>query len=249
MPAAHARLDSGAALGRAPYSFAGDWCALGKLIGACLGLSIGQSGDVETLDGHQHVELTGAEHRLLRRLVLPDRLDLLDAVSITQGIDDLIVGIGREMSNRSGAFLLAFDRTRGLSDVVYDASHGVIGQDEYRQQLQWVQADLANGVTLLIPPNFEPARSRMRLVSNTMIYTLRALQEDGASLWDVAVCSSVEARGATLPQRDGREHALPQPIEIAASVSEARRLRQQLGSATLDWSAFAIDPVTCGWIL
>lgn len=234
----HARLHSKPHQ-RIAYSFADDWRSLGMLIVESLGVAVTSSGGFEPVDLNAQIDLGLGERRLLNRLIAPARLDRLDADSICRSVDDLTVGIGREMSIRSGVFILMFERGSRLSDVVYDASKGEIAQDEYRRQLQWVRADIANGVTLLIPPDFATSSGTMQLVSSSMVYSLGALHENGVAIWDVAVCYRVELRGDRLDSRGWPEHALPQPVEIVENAREARYTRSRLGSGVLDWSAFS----------
>ena len=151
----HAGAQSGSA--RLAHSFAGDWRSLGLLVLELLGAAITDAGEFEPMQPAAEVDLALPERQLLKRLILPTRLDLLDADAICQSIDDLLVGIGREMSSRAGAFLLAFARRDVLVDAVYSVSDQAIARDDYDQQLRWVRADLANGVTLFIPPGFDPA--------------------------------------------------------------------------------------------
>ena len=234
----HAQLSSQGASARAACSFAEDWRALGQLIAQILGLRIEDSGEIKPLGLSDSLDLSVAERTVLRRLILPARLDLLDAGSLVQAIDDLIVGIGHGMAVRNGAFILMFDRHSKLANVVYDASEGAIALDDYRQQLQWVRADVSTGVTLLIPREFDPAASALRLVSGAAVYTLRPFTENGTPVWDIAVCTSARPRDEELRFGESREHELPQPIEVVGGGREARELRARLGPGTLDWSAF-----------
>jgi hypothetical protein len=165
----HARLESHPQ--RMVYSFAADWRALGLLVLELLGVTLNSTGEFEPIHATADVDLGLAERRLLKRLIVPARLDLLDADSICHAVDDLIVGIGREMSSRAGAFILAFLRGAPLADAVYEASSGEIARDDYQRQLQWVRADLANGTTLLIPPDFELLSGSMQLVATSMVYS------------------------------------------------------------------------------
>jgi len=167
------------------------------------------------------VDLGLAERRLLKRLMMPARLDLLDADSICHAVDDLIVGIGREMSARAGTFILAFLRGAPLADAVYESSSGEIARDDYQRQLQWVRADLANGTTLLIPPDFELPSGSMQLVATSMVYSLHAFYDNGVARWDIAVCNEAQVRGERLRSRGWEEHLLPQPVEAVQSTREA----------------------------
>lgn len=233
----HAHLESQPQ--RMAYSFAADWRSLGLLVLELLGVTLSSTGEFEPIQPAAEVDLGLAERRLLKRLVAPARLDLLDAESICHAVDDLIVGIGREMASRAGAFILAFLQRAPLADAVYEASGGEIARDDYQRQLQWVRADIGNGTSLLIPPDFDPAAGSMQLVTASMVYSLRAFYDNGVPRWDIAVCNEVGVRGERLFSRGWQEHALPQPVEVVHSTREATYTSSRLGSGVLDWSAFA----------
>lgn len=114
-------------------------------------------------------------------------MDQLDADSISRAIDDLVVSVARAVSARAGTFILTFDRQSKLGEAVYDATNGEIPIDEYRRQLEWVRADLDGGATLLVPRDFDSATSWLRLVTDAMVYRLRAFRDEGAAVWDIAV--------------------------------------------------------------
>ena len=223
---------------RLAHSFVGDWRSLGILVLELFGAAITDAGEFEPLQPAAEVDLTLPERQLLRRLVLPTRLDLLDSDAICQSIDDLVVGIGREMSSRAGVFLLAFARRDVLAGAVYSVSDQAIARDEYDQQLRWVRADLANGTTLFIPPGFDPAGGSMKLVSTSMIYSLRAFLDNGTPRWDTAVCDRVEVRQPRSATIRWQAHTLPQPIEVVATVRDATYARSRLGIGVHDWSGF-----------
>src|SRR5205085_2865792 len=116
-------------------------------------------------------------------------LDNLNALSINRSIADLVADVGRTSVSRSGALILLFNQNAGLGEAVFDASNGEIAVDEYRQQLDWVRADLDGGAVLLVPRIFDPLHDRLHLVTAMMDYTLGPLRQDGAVAWDAAVCS------------------------------------------------------------
>lgn len=228
----------------AQFSYATDWRALGELLGTLLGVSLNISGKSEAPLPEADNRLMPAEQRLLKRLVDPDKLDLLEADAVIQEINDLIVGIGRDMATRDGGFILTFHQRSQLAEAIYDASYGDIDHAQYRAQLDWVRSDLMNGTTLLVPREFNSATSEMRLVSNTMVYTIGPLRERGTPVWDVAICTKVAPRRDRLTFGDATEHEVPQTIEIAKSIREAQDFRARMGTAVLDWSAFSAGAKT-----
>jgi AAA domain len=221
------------------FSYATDWKSLGELLGKLLAVPVNVLGESEPPLTEEDSRLMPAERRLLKRLVEPDKSDLLEADAVVQEINDLIVGIGRDMATRDGGFILTFHPRSKLSEVIYDASYGDIEHAQYRAQLDWVRSDLMNGTTLLVPREFDSATSEMRLVSNTMVYTIGPLREHGTPVWDIAICTKIAPRRDRLTL-DATEHELPQTIEIAKSVREAQDFRVRMGTAVLDWSAFSV---------
>lgn len=193
---AQARLGTkGEAVRAERYSFAEDWRALGRLIAHCLDLDVRSTGEV-TPGGRSASPLAlGASERILiKRLVAPTRLDNLDADSIGRSIKDLIADVGRTSVSRSGGLILMFAQGAKLGEAVFDASKGEIAVDEYRDQLDWVRADLDGGAMLLVPRVFDPQTSRLHLVTNLMDYSLGPLRQDGAIAWDCAVCSRADTQ-------------------------------------------------------
>lgn len=241
--ASHASLIRAAADRGGSYSFAEDWRALGLLVADLLEAEVRPSGDVVPVAGPDRtIALQSPERALLRRLVAPARMDLLDAESIGRAIDDLVVSVGRPTSARTGTFVLTFDGGSGLGGAVYDATAGAIPIDEYHRQLDWVRGDLDGGAVLMVPRTFDPASGQLRLVTNNMVYRLRAFRDAGAVLWDVAVCQAVEARDKPSGHGEVDEHPLTHAVLVVASAREAREATGRLGPDALDWSGFAVPP-------
>lgn len=242
----HAKLGSNAESIRAMrYSFAEDWHALGNLVATCLDSEVRGSGEVlpKGRSGTAFA-LSTAERVLLKRLVNPTRLDNLEAGSISRAIDDIIIDVGRSVASRAGVFVLRFAQNAGLSDAVYQTSNGQIPIDEYYAQLDWVRADLDGGATLYVPRAFDPARDRLQLVTESMIYQLGPTRENGAPIWDVAVCHRAEVRGEALRIGDANDHEIVQAIHVEPSVRAANDARARLGPDALDWSSFSLEQST-----
>lgn len=237
----HAVVSSHGATQRAgTYSFATDWADLAGLVAECLNVKIGPSGDIGPLRAAEGgIVLTVSERTLLKRLAFPTRLDQLDASSITRSIDDIVISIAKATAVHPGTFILGLNATPALGDAIYAISGGAIAVDEFREQLSFVRADLEGGATLIVPREFDPATGTLRLVTETMVYRLRAFREEGSALWDIAVCTEINPRIDALRLGLHDEHSLDQPIAVAAIPREARELRARLGPDVLDWSAFA----------
>lgn len=221
------------------YSFAEDWKELGRLVARLLDCDVDGSGGIRPTGCSETTpQLSISERSLLRRLIAPTRMDHLDADSIVQAIDDIVASIGRSVASRAGTFILTFTQSAGLGDAVYAATEGAISTDEYLQQLEWVRADLDGGCTLLIPRSFDPS-DQMMLVTDSMVYRLKAFVDEGVPVWDIALCSRVETRSGGMRSLDQNEHQIQQPIEVVARYREAIELRARLGPDALVWSGFA----------
>jgi hypothetical protein len=237
----HAKLGSATAERRSErYSFAQDWQSLGQTIADCLDCIVSESGDVVPAGRHSPaIELNTAERLLLLRLVRPARMDQLDAGSIGRAIDDLLTNVAQSSSTRAGTFILCVPSNPNVSDAVYTATAGDIPVDEHQRQLDWIRADLDGGATLLVPRSFDQATGTIRLVTSSMVYRLTAFLDEGAALWDIAVCRKAELRDGTFSLGETDEHALIQTVTIVRNAREARETRGRLGADTLDWSTFA----------
>lgn len=231
---------TGAAVRAPMYSFAEDWRELGRLVASLLDVVVEDTGDIRSAGRSETpISLSISERALLRRLAAPMRMDHLDADSIARAIDDIVSSVARSVSVRAGTFILTFSQGSDLGNAVYSVSDGDIPIDEYRQQLDWVRADLDGGATLLVPRTFEPSGG-MTLVSDAMIYRLKPFVDEGAPVWDIAKCVHVEPRTGVLRIGEQDEHSIHQPVAVVATYREAMELRGRLGPDTLDWSGFAV---------
>lgn len=221
------------------YSFAADWKALGSLIAGCLRIRILAAGDFASA-GELNVPiiLNASERALLKRLIMPTRLDYLDVVSISRSIDDIIATVTQATAIQPGTFILGFSPNEDLGQTIYTVSNGSIPVDEFRQQLSWIQADIDTGATLIVPRRFTPKTGTLGLVTEAMIYRLRAYRQDGAAQWDIAVCAEAKTRAGTLPFGAYDDFPLSQSIMVTSIPREAEEKRARLGPDVLDWSAF-----------
>lgn len=238
----HARVGGAAATRRSEsYSFAEDWRALGLVAIECLDMEVRASSEIVPRGGSEvPISLQIPERVLLKRLIAPTRMDQLDADSITRTIDDLLTSVGRSVTTPSGSFVMTFDRQSKLAEAVYELSRGGIAIDEYRRQLDWVRADLDGGATLLVPRS-DGDRPRLKLVTENIIYHLRAFRDEGVALWDLAVCQNMEVRNDTFRIGDAEAHPLMHAVVVAGNSREAQETRARLGPDLLDWSAFSND--------
>jgi hypothetical protein len=221
------------------YSFAEDWRALGLLVAECLRIRMLTSGGFASAgEVNTPIMLNASERALLKRLIMPTRLDYLDSVSMARSIDDIIVSVAQATAIQPGTFILGFSPSEELGQMVYTASNGAIPVDEFRQQLNWIQADLDTGATLIVPRRFNAKTGTLGLVTDAMFYRLRAYRQDGAAQWDIAVSAVTAPRGNALPFGVYDDFALPQSIKATSIPRQAEEMRTRLGPGVLDWSAF-----------
>jgi hypothetical protein len=192
----HAKLGAeGAAQLAGTYSFAEDWRALGHMIADCLGVKIKPSGEfVKAGALNVPFVLNASERALLKRLALPTRFDLLDAPAVARSIDEIVASIAQAAAVQSGTFILCIPASQGLGEAVYEATNGEIPVDEFRQQLDWIRADLDTGPKLLVPRPFDPATGSLRLITDAMVYRLRAFRDEGSAVWNIGFCNELKPR-------------------------------------------------------
>lgn len=235
----HAKVGLETAARRAEaYSFAGDWRCLGKMIAGCLSVEVKSSGEIGETNEDALV-LSVSERVLLKRLIAPSRLDLLDTSAIARSIDDIIATLAHGVATRAGSFILGFNATPKLGEAIYDASGGAVAIDEYREQLEWIRADLGSGATLLVPDQFDAGTSVLRVVTDNLVYVLRPYVDNGSSVWDIAVCRDVQPHTDALRRPGDEDHNIIQQVLVVSVPREAEETRARLGSEALDWSAFA----------
>jgi hypothetical protein len=90
----HAQLTARNTVARPACSFLEDWCALGRLIAECLGLFVNEAGELEPSRSGDMPDMSLAERSLLKRLVAPARLDLLDAPRCTRALLRALIPVG-----------------------------------------------------------------------------------------------------------------------------------------------------------
>jgi hypothetical protein len=108
------------------------------------------------------------------------------------------------------------------------------------QQLDWIRADLDTGAKLFVPRLFDPSIDTHRLVTEAMLYRLRAFRhDDGSAAWDIGVCVEIKLRTNALKLASDIDHVIGQSVAVAKLPTEAQQLRARLGPDVLDWSLFA----------
>jgi len=221
-------------------SFADDWKALGSMLCRLLGVVVDAAGSIGPEAGRAMPNLTAGELRWLRRVCRPRAREALEAHALARACDDIVVEVGSAAGQREGRCTLLIPRSGGLAEAVFDASGGKIAADERGAQRNFVNWDLDGGATLYAPRTGDEEARRLYLVSQRMVYSLRAFLKDGEQTWDIAVCDKVEARAGELPFGPRfRPHELDIDIDIATSDREAEALRDTVGRASLSWDALA----------
>jgi hypothetical protein len=216
------------------YSFATDWLCLGSIAADLLGLHIQESR--LPMAGEESADLLPSEHSLVRRLLLPARNEALDASSVVGAIDDIVSELERSGAVRSGVLLLLVPDTSRLGDAVVRASDGEIEADDHAACIEWAQADLAGGATLITATAGAGERPAY-LMTQTMRYELRPNRpRDEEPTWRIAYSPAARLRdevGAPGWPVEARE--VSQPIEVVGVPRVALERQSRLGPAALDW--------------
>jgi hypothetical protein len=221
-------------------SFADDWKALGGMVCRLLGVVVDATGSIGPEAGKSMPSLTGGELRWLRRVCRPRAHEALEAHALARACEDIVVEVGSAAGQREGRSTLLIPRAAGLAEAVFEASGGRITVDDRAAQRDFVNRDLDGGVTLYVPRTGDEEARRLYLVSQRMVYPLRAFLKDGEETWDIAVCDRLEARAGELPFGSRfQPHELDIAIDIATSDREAETLRDTVGRASLSWEALA----------
>lgn len=215
-------------------SFATDWAALGAMAAELLGLTT-QPGGVPT-PRDDAVELTPSESGLLRRLLRPTRTEALDATSVVAAIIDIAAELERSGSVRTGVLLLSVPDFSRLGDAVSRATYGEVEADDHAACVEWAQADLGGGATLLAPAAGVADKPAF-LVTKALRYELRQSQAYGEEpTWRIALSTNVRLRDdAGAPTWPIEACAMGQRIQVVGLPRQARELRDRLGPAALDW--------------
>jgi len=232
------------------YSFEGDWRSLGQFVAWSFGVTLTQSGDILQDEDPDALSLLGhGERQLVRRLVAPTTTESLDAASLTRTIDDLVVSLARSAAAGAAPLLImTFASWDWLGRAVYDATDGEIAADDTVGQLNWIQGDLSAGAVLLVPPDFAGVKSRLRLITGSMVYELAAFTDKNTTVatWEIAVCRTVQTRKAALSVTNEDEHRLTQTVSVVQRFAEAQSLREQRAVDVVDWSTFAVPRTARG---
>lgn len=227
-------------LAEAALSFADDWKALGGMVCRLLGVAVDAAGSIGPEAGRSMPHLTAGEMRWLRRVRRPRAHEALEAHALARGCEGIVVEVGSAAGQCEGRCTLLIPRTAGLAEAVFDASGGSIPIDERAAQRDFVSFDLDGGATLYVPRTGD---DRLYLVTQRIVYRLRAFLKDGDESWDIAVCDKLEVRTGELPfGARFQPQELDLAIDVATSDREAETLRDTIGRASLSWEALAGRP-------
>jgi hypothetical protein len=227
----------------AGLSFADDWKALGAMVCRLLGVSVDAMGDISPEAGRPMPNLTAREMRWLRRVCRPRTHEALEAHGLARSCEDIVVEVGSAAGQREGRCTLLIPRNAGLAEAVFDASSGGVTIDDRSAQRDFVSFDLDGGATLYVPRTGDEEVRRLYLVTQHLVFRLRAFLKDGAESWDIAVCDKLELRTGELPfGARFQPHELDVAIDVTTSDREAEALRDTVGRASLSWEALAGAP-------
>ncbi|MCF1449904.1 DNA helicase [Agrobacterium vitis] len=226
-----------------PYSFDGDWRALGLTTANFLNATVRTSGEVVSDKAAEpFIALDISERLLIRRLVAPGRMDQLDPAAILEAIDDIVATLAQTAQKSAGAFVLTFERRANLGNAIYDITNGNIAIDEHRLQLEWVRADLEDAPRLIVARDFDGGSGTMRIVGKSQVYRIKASTLEGNTTWSVATCFSVQHRDGSFSIGDSLDHQLLQPIVVTGGSRDTQETISRLGPDMIDWSVFAGRP-------
>ena len=230
----HAGIPAGRGGAPAACSFATDWAALGAIAAELLGLTT-QPGAVP-VPRDDAVEPTLSESGLLRRLLRPTRTEALDATSIVAAISGIAAELERSGSVRTGVHLLSVPDTSRLGEAVSRATAGEVEADDHVACVEWAQADLAGGATLLAPAGGVADKPAF-LMTKALRYELRQSQAYGEEpTWRIAYSPNVRLRDdAGAPTWPIETCVVGQRIQVVGLPRQAREMRDRLGPAALDW--------------
>jgi hypothetical protein len=222
------------------YDFADDWRRLGHFIAQTLDLTLSAAGDVSKDTSNGGYAASRSEALLLRRLVAPAPHELVDAASVIGAIDDVVASLSRmSTTGTSGVLLLTFADWDRVRDAVYDATQGEITHEDTAEQVQWLQADLGSGATLLVPRDFDVGTSKLGLLTDSMHYEIGAFVERGVPTWEIGICRSTRRRSNKFRPHGATEHPLLQQVRVFARRDDAVDTRASLAGELVSWSAFA----------
>ena len=218
------------------FSFLDDWRGIGRAVAELLGLDAAllADEDIVFLQGRARIELRPSEINLVRMLVQPERNRSLDAQIVLDRVDQVLGELESEALANNGHYVLAlrFGQTSRLSGALNAASGDAFDVDEADPQLDFVEADIDSGVTLV-----RAARGDIYLLTESLAYDLKPLRAAGTDeTWKVAVCTNARPRDNVHLGR--REDLLlsAQRIELIHLGAATRRLRE-LRTDALDWTA------------
>lgn len=227
----------------AGLSFADDWKALGNMVCRLLGVRVEASGSIGPEAGRRCPisrlesgagcgECAGrGGMRRWKRTRWP------------RACDDIVVEASSATGHREGRCTLLIPRTANMAEAVFDATGGSIAIDERAAQLAFVRGDLDGAVTLHVPRTGDEGFRRLYLVTQLMVYPLRAFLKDGDESW--ALPSATSSRCGKASCRFGarfQPHELHIATDVATSDREAEALRDRVGRASLSWEALGGPP-------
>ena len=230
----HAGILAGRGGAPAACSFATDWTALGALAADLLGMAIQPT--AVPVPRNDAVELTPSESGLLRRLLRPTRAEALDTASVVAAISGVVAELERNGSIRTGVYLLSVPDTSRLGEAVARATVGEVEADDHLACVEWTQADMAGGTTLLAPAAGVVDKPAF-LMTKALRYEVRQSRAYGEEpTWRIAHSPNVRLReDAGAPTWPIEACAVGQRIQVIGLPRQAREMRDRLGPAALDW--------------
>lgn len=225
---------------RTCYSYESDWRDLGLLIAGLLGIPLKNDG--KDLPDHvpPTVGIRPQEWRLLRKLVHPTRLDILDPGTLLADVDVIIDAHNSQVivSDLSEFILLPDFNNNGLLTAVVEASDYEVEASDRRSVADFLKADLAGPKTLLVPRDFDSRQSQLRLVTDNLVYTLSPYGGSIESSWAVAFCKKVQMRREYLTGGGDLSIALSHTVHVSLNRKAVEERRALAGAGCLEWTTY-----------
>jgi hypothetical protein len=230
--------DAGAQ-GRAPsvpsVSFAADWAAFATLAARVFNITLTRLNDPKIPDFDVHESISAAEVRLLRDLLLPNELPRLDGELVSNRIDQLLgaLDVTRSADDTRYHLVLRLSTDSDLTRAIRDRSGLAIESDDVETQLQWVEADLGDTLTLSLSNDDDSPSIFAR--GRELVYRLRRYRHGADSpSWQFAYCESAEC-AATWGRPNLVEQQMPHSAVRLLAHRDARGTYGRMRGRTASW--------------
>lgn len=218
------------------YSYADDWKALGNLFCGLLGLDPTRLRDDDPFaSGAKALDISDSEITFLRSITDPDSRDALDARSLSRRAEAIAGNLTANAPGQSSRLVLLMGMKGHIADVLYQVTKGELQVDSLEEQMAFVEGDLATDVRLAASgkQDFE----ELYLLTETLAYKVKALDQNGDGNWQVAVVMSCTPRAEARLPSDREVVHLPYRITVVRNRAEAAKSLSQLRTSAILWTS------------